>query len=250
MNVTITELGGARVLSWDRQARRNAWTRAVIEELADAIEAAAGDPAVRCVIARGAGEHFSAGDDLFDTAAADRDEWVRIVAAFQRLTRAALQAPVPIVAAVDGVCIGGALEFVASCDLRVCTDRARFATPEVRIGLTATNAGTLLLPEVVGETAARELLLTGALVDSTWAERHGLVSAVLAPEDLDAHLATLAGTFDQTSRAAVAETKAMLNERLGTLLEAALRREEDVCVRLFDGEDSRAAVAAFVQRRQ
>jgi enoyl-CoA hydratase/carnithine racemase len=250
MSVTTTELGSARVLSWDRQARRNAWTRAVIEELAAAIDAAAGDPAVRCLIARGAGEHFSAGDDLFDTAAADRDEWERIVAAFQRLTRAALQARVPIVAAVDGVCIGGALEFVASCDLRVCTDRARFATPEVRIGLTATNAGTLLLPEVVGETAARELLLTGALVDSTWAGRHGLVSAVLAPEDLDAHLATLAGTFDQTSRAAVAETKAMLNQRLGELLEAALRREEDVCVRLFDGEDARAAVAAFVQRRR
>jgi enoyl-CoA hydratase len=92
--------------------------------------------------------------------------------------------------------------------------------------------------------------LTGALVDSTWAERHGLVSAVVAPEDLDAHLATLAGTFEQTSRAAVAETKAMLNQRLGELLEAALRREEDVCVRLFDGEDSRAAVAAFVQRRR
>jgi enoyl-CoA hydratase/carnithine racemase len=250
MNVTTTELGSARVLSWDRQARRNAWTRAVIEELADAIEAAAGDPEVRCLIARGAGEHFSAGDDLFDTAAADRDEWERIVAAFQRLTRAALQAPMPIVAAVDGVCIGGALEFVASCDLRMCTDRARFATPEVRIGLTATNAGTLLLPEVVGETAARELLLTGALLDATWAERHGLVSAVVAPEDLDAHLATLAGTFDQTSRAAVAETKAMLNQRLGELLEAALRREEDVCVRLFDGEDSRVAVAAFVQRRR
>jgi len=250
MNVTTTELGSARVLSWDRQARRNAWTRAVIEELADAIEAAAGDPEVRCLIARGAGEHFSAGDDLFDTAAADRDEWEQIVAAFQRLTRAALQAPVPIVAAVDGVCIGGALEFVASCDLRVCTDRARFATPEVRIGLTATNAGTLLLPEVVGETAARDLLLTGALVDATWAERHGLVSAVVAPEDLDAHLATLAGTFEQTSRAAVAETKAMLNQRLGELLEAALRREEDVCVRLFDGEDSRGAVAAFVQRRR
>jgi enoyl-CoA hydratase/carnithine racemase len=87
-------------------------------------------------------------------------------------------------------------------------------------------------------------------VDATWAERHGLVSAVVAPEDLDAHLATLARMFDQTSRAAVAETKAMLNQRLGELLEAALRREEDVCVRLFDGEDSRVAVAAFVQRRR
>ena len=250
MTVTTTELGSARVLSWDRQARRNAWTRAVIEDLADAIDAAAADPGVRCVVARGAGEHFSAGDDLFDTAAADRAEWERIVAAFQRLTRASLHAPVPIVAAVDGVCIGGALEFAASCDLRVCTDRARFATPEVRIGLTATNAWTLLLPEVIGETAARHLLLSGALFDATWAEATGFATAVVAAEDLDAYVAALARTFDETSRAAVAETKAMLNQRFGDLLEAALRREEDACVRLFDGDDARAAVRAFVERRR
>ena len=78
-------------------------------------------------------------------------------------------APVPVLAAIDGVCIGGALEFAASCDLRIATDRARFATPEVGIGLVATNAGTLLLPEVLGETAARELLLGGELHDADWA---------------------------------------------------------------------------------
>jgi enoyl-CoA hydratase/carnithine racemase len=249
MTVTATDLGSARVLSWDRQDRRNAWTRGVIESLADAIDAAAADPAVRCVIARGAGEHFSAGDDLFATAEADGAEWERIVAAFQRLTRATLRAPVPVVAAVDGVCVGGALEFAASCDLRVCTDRARFATPEVRIGLTATNAGTLLLPEVIGETAARELLLTGALVDAEWARRTGFATAVVPAAELDAHLAHVAAGFDATSRSAVAETKAMLNQRYGDLLEAAMAREEEVCVRLFDGEDARVAVQAFVARR-
>jgi enoyl-CoA hydratase/carnithine racemase len=247
MNVTTTEMGTARVLTWDRQDRRNAWTRAVIEELADAIDAAA-DPDVRCLIARGAGGHFSAGDDLFATAAADRAEWERIVAAFQRLTRAALAAPVPIVAAVDGVCIGGALEFAASCDLRVCTDRARFGAPEVRIGLTATNAGTLLLPEVLGETAARQLLLTGELFPADWARANGFVSAVVPPAALDDCLAALAGSFDATSRTAVAATKAMLNARWGDLLEAALAREETSCVELFDGDDARRAVHAFVSR--
>jgi enoyl-CoA hydratase/carnithine racemase len=248
MTVTTTELGSARVVSWDRQDRRNAWTRAVIEELADAIATAGADPAVRCIVARGAGEHFSAGDDLFATAAADRTEWELVVAAFQRLTRAALQAPVPVVAVIDGVCIGGALEFAASCDLRVCTDRARFATPEVRIGLTATNAGTLLLPELVGETAARRLLLTGEIVDAAWAQATGFATDVVAPGALDAHVVELARSFDATSRTAVAETKAMLNARFGALLEAALEREEAVCIRLFDGDDARAGVGAFVER--
>jgi enoyl-CoA hydratase/carnithine racemase len=248
MNVTTSSLGTARVLTWDRQDRRNAWTRAVIEDLAAAIEACAQDPAVRCVVARGAGDQFSAGDDLFATAAADAAEWERIVAAFQRLTGATLRAPVPVLAAIDGVCIGGALEFAASCDLRVCTDRARFGTPEVRIGLTATNAGTLLLPEVLGETAARRLLLTGELVDAAWAKANGFVSDVVAPPELDARVAALAGAFDDTSRTAVAATKAMLNDRFGDLLDAALRRETDACVGLFDGDDARQAVQAFVAR--
>jgi enoyl-CoA hydratase/carnithine racemase len=248
MNVTTTKLGSARVLTWDRQDRRNAWTRAVIEELADAIEACAQDSAVRCVIARGAGDHFSAGDDLYATAEADAAEWERIVDAFQRLTLATLRAPVPVLAAIDGVCIGGALEFAASCDLRICTDRARFATPEVRIGLTATNAGTLLLPEVLGETAARQLLLIGALVDAAWVRANGFVSEVVAPDELDARVAALAGAFDETSRGAVAATKFMLNDRFGDLLDAALKRETYACVRLFDTEDARRAVQAFVAR--
>jgi enoyl-CoA hydratase/carnithine racemase len=248
MNVTTSELGTARVLTWDRPDRRNAWTRAVIEDLAAAIEACAQDPAVRCVVARGAGDHFSAGDDLFATAAADAAEWERIVAAFQRLTVATLRAPVPVLAAIDGVCIGGALEFAASCDLRVCTNRARFGTPEVRIGLTATNAGTLLLPEVLGETAARRLLMTGELVDATWAQANGFVSDVVTPHELDARVAAVAGAFDDTSRTAVAATKALLNDRFGDLLDAALRRETDACVGLFDGDDARQAVQAFVAR--
>jgi enoyl-CoA hydratase len=119
MNVTTAELGSARVLGWDRRARRNAWTRPLIEELADAVSAAAAADEVRCIVVRGAGEHFSAGDDLFDTLAADRAEWRRTIEAFQRLTRATLQASVPVLAAIDGVCIGGALEFAASCDLLI-----------------------------------------------------------------------------------------------------------------------------------
>jgi enoyl-CoA hydratase/carnithine racemase len=249
MNVTTAELGSARVLSWDRQARRNAWTRALIEELANAIDAAAGDADVRCIIVRGAGEHFSAGDDLFDTLAADRAEWRRTVEAFQALTRAAFRAPVPVLAAIDGVCIGGALEFTASCDLRICTERARFGTPEVRIGLGPTNAGTLLLPELLGETAARELLLTGGLFDADWARTHGLVSEVVPPARLDTRVAGLVEDFGSTSREAVAATKRMLGARLGALVDDALRREEEACIRLFDGEDAKRALRAFAERR-
>ncbi len=201
------------------------------------------------MIARGAGDHFSAGDDLFAAIEATPDSWAATVAAFQRVTTAALAAPVPVIAAIDGVCIGGALEFAASCDLRLATDRARFGTPEVGIGLTYTNAGSHFLPSTMGETAARELLLTGALRDVEWAQRHRFVNEVIPPARFDERIAAWAEGFDGVSRAAVARTKGMLNDRFGDLLGAAMEREERACIELFDGPDAPAALRAFAQRR-
>jgi enoyl-CoA hydratase len=152
-----------------------------------------------------------------------------------------------VVAVVDGVCVGGALEFAASCDLRLCTERVRLITPEVGIGLVASNAGTLLLPEVLGETAARELLLSGEPRDATWAREHGFATEFVAPAELDGRIQHWAEVFSRTSRAAVAATKEMLNERFGQLLPTAMERETHHCVRLFDEPDARAALSAFAE---
>jgi enoyl-CoA hydratase/carnithine racemase len=193
MTVTSTELDAARIITWDRQARRNAWDLETMTAIADAIHAAALEEAVRCIVLRGAGEHFSAGDDLHAATEADTAAWSATIDALQRLTREVLDAPVPAIAAVDGACVGGALEFAASCDIRLCTDRVHLMTPEVGIGLTATGAGTLLLPEVLSETAARELLLGGDPRDAVWADRHGFVTELVAPDALDDSIATGSG---------------------------------------------------------
>ena len=147
---------------------------------------------------RGAGEHFSAGDDLQSAIEADSAAWAATIEGFQRMTRVVLAAPVPAIAAVDGVCVGGALEFAASCDLRLCTDRVRLLTPEVGIGLVASNAGTLLLPEVLGESAARELLLSGEERDADWAREHGFATELVAPGALDARIEHWAEVFSRT----------------------------------------------------
>jgi enoyl-CoA hydratase/carnithine racemase len=248
MTVSTADLGAARLVSWDRQERRNAWDLETMTGVADAIEAAGADESVRCVVLRGAGEHWSAGDDLQAAIEADTAAWARTMEAFQRLTRVVLASPVPAIAAVDGVCVGGALEFAASCDVRLCTNRVRLITPEVGIGLVASNAGTLLLPEVLGETAARELLLSGEERDAGWAHEHGFATEMVAPAGLDARVEHWIDVFSQRSRAAVAATKAMLNERFGDLLAAAMDRETDHCVRLFGEPDARAALSAFAER--
>jgi len=250
MTVTTSDLGSARVVTWDRQARRNAWDLETMAEIAHAVEAAGNEAEVRCVVLRGAGEHFSAGDDLHAAVEATSASWAATIEAFQRMTREVLASPQPVIAAVDGVCVGGALEFAASCDLRLCTDRIRVLTPEVGIGLVASNAGTLLLPEVLGESAARELLLSGEERDAAWALTHGFATEMVAPAQLDARIDHWIGVFERTSRAAVAATKSMLNERFGGLLEDAMARETYHCVRLFDEPDARAALEGFAQRRR
>ena len=249
MSVSTSDAGAARVIVWDRQARRNAWDLTTMTAIADAVEAAGADPGVRCVVLRGAGEHFSAGDDLQAAIEADSAAWAETIEGFQRMTRVVLASPVPAIAAVDGVCVGGALEFAASCDLRLCTDRVRLLTPEIGIGLVASNAGTLLLPEVLGETAARELLLSGEERDAAWARDHGFATEMVAPEELDGRIEHWAGVFAANSRAAVAATKSMLNERFGDLLPAAMERETHQCVRLFEEEDARTALREFAERR-
>jgi len=247
MTVTSTDLGTARILCWDRQARRNAWDIPTMTALADALERAGSEEQVRSVIVRGAGDHFSAGDDLFCAIEADAAAWARTIEAFQRLTRVVLDLPIPVIAAIDGACIGGALEFAASCDVRIATRRARFGTPEVTIGLVATNGGTIFLPAILGETAARRLLLTGALQDADWADRHGFLTELV--DGLDEAITRWSFVFDATSREAVARTKAMLNARHGHLLPEAMERETQACVELFDGPDAPAALAAFADSR-
>jgi enoyl-CoA hydratase/carnithine racemase len=250
MTVMTEPRGTARVIVWDRQQRRNAWDLETMTAIADAIEQAGRDGSVRSVILRGAGDHFSAGDDLQSAIEADSAAWAATIEGFQRMTRVVLAAPVPVIAAVDGVCVGGALEFAASCDVRLCTDRIRLLTPEVGIGLVASNAGTLLLPEVLGESAARALLLGGEERDAAWAREHGFATEMVAPGDLDGRIGHWIGVFDRTSRDAVAATKSMVNERFGSLLEEAMARETYHCVRLFDEPDARAALTAFAQRRR
>jgi enoyl-CoA hydratase/carnithine racemase len=244
MTVTTTDLGSARLITWDRQARRNAWDLATMTAIADAIEAAGADQAVRCVVLRGAGDHWSAGDDLQAALASTKDDWAATIDGFQRMTKVVLASPLPVVCAIDGWCVGGALEFAASCDFRICTDRVRLLTPEVNIGFVFSNGASFFLPHVIGETRARELLLTGTPRDIEWAE--GFANEVVW--DLDAAVKRWAAAFDKAGRQAVAATKTILNQRFGDLLTAALDREAHWCIELFDGPEAKAALQAFRDR--
>jgi enoyl-CoA hydratase len=169
------------------------------------------------------------------------DEWRETLEAFNRLTREVLAAPQPVIAAVDGVCVGGSFEFAYACDVRLATPGSRFGCPEVSIGLSISNGFSLLAPK-----AARRLVLTGELVAGDEALRLGLVDSVV--ENVEAEARRLVERIASLAPLAVAGSKRLLDDA-GNAVEEALDRELDLCVSLFETEDAREGLSAFLAKR-
>ena len=237
----LAKEGAAAWIRWSRPERLNAFDPESLHALGDLLAEAASTDA-RAIVCLGEGGAFSSGDDLRATAEMDAAEWRRTIEAFNRLTREVAAAPQPVLAAIDGVCVGGAFEFAFACDVRLATDRSRFGCPEVAIGLSISNGFSLLAPR-----AARRLVLTGELVDAREALVLGLIDAVV--EDAEAEARRLTERIASLAPLAVAGSKRLLDESAKELLERALDRELDLCARLFETEDAREGLAAFLEKR-
>jgi enoyl-CoA hydratase len=232
--------GAGAWIRWSRPERLNAFGPDALEALGDLL-AEAGSSDARAIVCFGEGGAFSSGDDLRETAEMTAGGWRRTLKAFNRLTREVVAAPQPVIAAVDGVCVGGSFEFAFACDVRVATPRSRFGCPEVAIGLSISNGFSLLAPR-----AARRLVLTGELVDAEEALRLGLVDEVV--EDSEAEARRLVERIASLAPLAVAGSKRLLDEGAQDL-ERALDRELELCERLFGTADAREGLAAFLEKR-
>jgi enoyl-CoA hydratase/carnithine racemase len=239
--VRLVREGPAAWIRWSRPERLNAFDPTSLHLLGDLLaEAASTD--VRAIVCFGEGGAFSSGDDLRATTEMDAAEWRRTLEAFNRLTREVAAAPQPVLAAIDGVCVGGAFEFAFACDVRLATARSRFGCPEVAIGLSISNGFSLLAPR-----AARRLVLTGELVDAREALVLGLIDGVV--DDAEAEARRLTERIASLAPLAVAGSKRLLDEGAKELLERALDREFDLCARLFETEDAHEGLAAFLEKR-
>jgi enoyl-CoA hydratase/carnithine racemase len=239
--VRLAREGSAAWIRWSRPERLNAFDPDALHRLGDLLAEAASTDA-RAIVCFGEGGAFSSGDDLRETAAMDTVEWRRTLQAFNRLTREIVAAPQPVIAAVDGVCVGGAFEFAFACDVRVATPGSLFGCPEVAIGLSISNGFSFLAPR-----AARRLVLTGELVDAEEALRMGMIDSVVV--DAEAEAGRLADRIASLAPLAVAGSKRLLDESAKDLLERALDRELELCARLFETEDAGEGVSAFLEKR-
>ena len=249
MAVEVTRDGDVVRVVFERAGVLNALGPGDLKRLIAALADAAGLGA-RVVVVRGAGGAFSSGDDLKQTASLDAVAWANVLEDFNELTRIARRAPMPFVCAIDGVCVGGAFEFACSCDLRIATSRSRFGLPEVRIGLTVTNAASLLLPQLCGVAFAHELMLTGRLIDAGEAFAHGIVNTVVEPDELDAATEEATARIVAAAPLAVAETKRLLVAAAHDAVEAAMEREAAACAALFETNDFAEGLAAFREKRE
>jgi len=239
--VRLEREGAAAWIRWSRPERLNAFDPESLHRLGGLLaEAASTD--VRAIVCFGEGGAFSSGDDLAATATMDAEEWRRTLEAFNRLTREVAAAPQPVVAAIDGVCVGGSFEFAYACDIRVATPGSRFGCPEVGIGLSISNGFSVLAPR-----ATRRLVLTGELVGADEALRLGLVDKVV--DDAEAEARRLVERIELLAPLAVAGSKRLLDETAKDLLERGLERELDLCARLFETEDAREGLQAFLEKR-
>jgi len=229
----------------------------VSEQLLDELDAAlavlesAAPGDVRAVVVTGAGERaFSAGSDVkaFEShaGAAGRAHFTREEGVFSRLARL----PVATIAAIEGNALGGGLELALVCDIRVCSERAQLGLPEVRLAVTPGAGGTQRLPRVVGIGRAKELTLTGRIIDAHEAERIGLVSRVVPPGTAFDAARAIGDEIAQRGPLAVREVKRLIDLSTDTQLEAGIAAEVDASERVFNSEDMLEGARAFFEKRQ
>jgi enoyl-CoA hydratase/carnithine racemase len=249
--VLAEDRGAVRHLILNRPEKRNALNEELVLAIRHGFRAAADDPAVRCVVVRGAGPVFSAGMDVASLAGGLGTPGQ--VRAFRRgiieAWNLAEEMAKPVVAQVHGACLGGALELALACDLRVFSADAVCGLVETRLGLVPDLGGCSRLPQVIGVGRAKELIMTGRVIGAEDAERFGLANRVAPPERLDAVTQELVDELLGCAPVAVGLAKRLVDASARPALATTLEMEiaaQELCART---EDVKEGVRAAAERR-
>lgn len=247
--VLQADAAGLRTLTLNNPAARNALSVPMMTALQAAIEAAGADPAVRVLVLAGAGPAFCAGHDLKELRA--HPEAAFQSALFERcvqLMLSVVRCPKPVIARVHGIATAAGCQLVASCDLAIAAEEARFATPGVNIGLFCSTP-MVALSRNLANKHAMEMLLTGELLPAAEAWRMGLVNRVVPAAQLDAEVAAWAAKIAAKSGSAIAIGKRAYYEQAEMGLEAAYRYAAAVMQRNLATADAAEGIDAFLQKR-
>lgn len=234
----------------DRPEKRNALNGQVRREIMAALDALDTDDDVRVVIITGAGEKaFIAGADIGEFA--DRTPLEqRAAMEGRRVFTAIADFPKPVIASINGYCLGGGCELALACDIRIAARSARLGQPEVNLGILPGGGGTQRLPRLVGFGRAMRLILTGQLIDAEEAERIGLVDVLVDDAELAERTAELAGSIATHSPVALKLIKEAVRASAEMPLAAGLELERELFITAFSSEDRTEGIAAFLEKRE
>jgi len=248
-NILVEDDGPLAVVTMNRPERRNALSLAHMEELIDAFGRIGSTPATGAVILRGAGPAFCAGHDLGEMIDRELDDFRNIFKVCADLMQTIQAIPQPVIAEVHGIATAAGCQLVATCDLAVAADVARFATPGVRIGLFCSTP-MVALSRAVGRKRALEMLLTGEPVDAAEALRCGLVNRVVPPERLRDETRALAGQVAAASHHVVGLGKQAFYRQIDLTQDAAYEYTREVMSQNAADADGQEGMCAFLEKRR
>jgi len=239
------------VATVNRPTALNALNREVLEDLTRVIREVRHDPSVRVLIVTGAGDRaFVAGADIAAMSKMSTAEGLDFSHLGHRVLSSLEDLPIPVIAAVNGFALGGGTELALACDLIIASEKARFGQPEINLGLIPGFGGTQRLPHRIGQAKARELIMTGEMIDAKTALALGLVNQVVAPEELPKTTRSLAEKLASKSAFALRQAKAALRASFTMPEDSGLRFEQEAFAVTFSSEDRVEGTTAFVEKRQ
>jgi len=205
----------------------------------------------RCVVLTGAGERaFCAGADLKERKGMTDEAWTRQHLIYERMVRAMLGCPIPVIAAVNGAAYAGGCELALACDFIYAAEQARFALTEVTLGIMPGAGGTQTLARAVGERRAKEIILTGKPFTAVEAQAWGMVSKVLPASQLIAEALATAETIARNAPISVRQAKLAVSRGVNMSLWDGLAMETEAYYRMVPTEDRREGVVAFNEKRK
>lgn len=243
--------GRVAFVTVDNPAKLNSLSGEVMDAFAEAFRALAAEPELRCAVLTGAGEKaFIGGANIDEMAALAHSAAARaFIEKVHGCCQAIRELPVPVVARINGYCLGAGLEIAAACDLRLASDHAVLGMPEVKLGLPSVVEAALL-PSLVGWGRARWMLMTGETFSAEDACRWGLVEAVYPAEEIDLAVDALITALLEPEPRAVRLQKALMQRWEELPMSKAIQAGVDAFEETYRSDAPRQAMAEFIERRK
>lgn len=264
-NVLLEKKGHTAVLTLNKAETMNALCQSFIEEINSAIDSVESDDDIYTLIITGSGKSFVAGADIDEMVDMTPDQILEWSGLGSSLNLRIEKLQIPVIAAINGFALGGGLELALACDIRIASEKARMGLPEVKLGVICGAGGTQRLPDIIGESNAKEMIFTGRSVDAEEALKLGLISKVFPHDQLLDKALNLALSIEKNGQLAVRAAKKAVNYGLGkaqTLdLEIPVHEDlpsiEERCLferqtfaPLFDTEDQKIGMGGFLRKEK